>query len=823
MTNSTTEPTPGALPRSSAPAELFRQITNSLNEILIVLDTDLNIVLLNQAALRAYNVTCSDYAGRPCHEIFWDCDQQCADCPSLEVMQHGTTLEAKRHRDDGTILDRTISAVYDDNGNITGCLIVAADITTQERYIQKMQRYEQILSTTTDMVAFLDTTDTYLAVNSSYAHDHNVTPDEIIGSRGEQIMPPEFYALYRSTLQSVLDCAKTVTICHDEIMDETIRRRLESMFIPYFESDDSISGVVVRTKDVTEEHKQQSKLRLAAQVFENTDEAIIITAPDTTILAVNAAFSHITGYSENEVINATPALLQSERHGKDFYASMLASLQQVGHWQGEVWNKSRSGESFPVFLKISAVKDHGIIVNYVGIFSDLSPTRKHAQELDFLAHHHPLTQLPNRRALNKNLADAVEKALTQKHFCAILYIDLDNFKKVNDSLGHDAGNQVLIDVATCLKNLLNTETSIYHISADEFVVTLPRTCNLECAIKFAKSIVDKLKEPFYVEGYELFLSASIGIAKVNQDTGNHDDLIKHADLAMYHAKKRGKDTYHIYTPELTAAALKRVKLESYLRRALELNELYVQFQPQIDLHQGRVVSAEALLRWKHPELGMIPPDVFIPLSEESGMIIQLGAFVLEHACRKFMEWRRRGLDIERIAVNVSGNQIQRRDLPDTVARILRETGCPPECLELEITESFIMHHPQESIELLDQICALGVTFSIDDFGTGHSCLSYLKKLPVKRLKIDRSFVWDINTNSDGEQLTRAVIAIGNSLNLQITAEGVETTQQLDFLIREKCDEVQGFLFSKPVGAEDFARLLERGIPDSILQPAPPTL
>ncbi|MGM0416107.1 MAG: sensor domain-containing protein [Thermodesulfobacteriota bacterium] len=791
--------------------ELFRQITNSLNDILIMLDTELNILLLNSAAIKAYNVTREDYAGNPCHEIFWDCEQKCADCPSLEVMRHGKTVKAKRYRTDGTILDRTISAVYDAKGNISGCAIIATDITAQERYVQKLQRYEQILSTTTDMVAFLNTGHIYLAVNSSYAHDYDSTPDAIIGRNAAEVMTPEIYSFYTSTVQSVLDCSDPVTICHDEVVNDTIRRRLKSIFIPYLEEDGSISGIVLRTKDVTEQHDQQSKLRLAAQVFENTAEAIIITAPDNTILAVNAAFTHITGYSEKEVLHTTPAILRSGRHDTDFYSTMHAELQQEGLWQGEVWNRRKNGEVFPVFLKISTVSDHGNVVNYVGVFSDITPTHRHAQELEFLAHHHPLTRLPNRRALNKNLTAAVKQARIEGIFCAILYIDLDNFKKINDSLGHKAGDQVLTDVATLLQNIVSGANHIFHIGADEFVATLHQNCNLECATHFATQILRQLQEPFYVEGYEIFLSASIGIAKVNHDTRTHEDLIKHADLAMYHAKKKGKNTYHIYTPELTASALERVKLESYLRRALELNEFCVHFQPQIDLQSRRIVAAEALVRWNHPKKGLIPPDVFIPLSEDTGMIIQIGAFVLETACRQFMEWRKGGLSIERIAVNISGNQIQRRDLPATVARVLRETGCPAECLELEITESFIMKHPQESIELLHRICASGVSFSIDDFGTGHSSLSYLKKLPIQRLKVDRSFVWDINASTDGEQLTRAVIAIGRSLNLQITAEGVETPEQLEFLAREHCDEVQGFLFSKPVDGAEFTSLLKQGI------------
>jgi diguanylate cyclase (GGDEF)-like protein/PAS domain S-box-containing protein len=810
MSDSSKDNTPPSHRDSTTDAELFRQITDSLNDILIMLDRDLNILQLNRAAIKAYAVTRADYAGRPCHEIFWDCDQKCADCPSLEVMQHGRSVKAKRYRADGTILDRTISAVYDDAGNISGCVIVATDITARERYIQKLQRFEQILSTSTDMVAFLDTRETFLAVNSSYARDHASTPDEIIGTKAAETMSPEFHKLYRATAQSVLESAESVTICHDEIVRNTIRRRLESVFVPYFEEDKSISGIVLRTKDITAQHEQQSKLRLAARVFENTAEAIIITEPDATIVAVNAAFTRITGYAEEDVLHATPAILQSGRHDSAFYTAMQAELQREGSWQGEVWNRRKNGEIFPVFLKISAVSDHGNTVNYVGVFSDLSPIHKNAQKLEFLAHHHPLTQMPNRRALNRSLTEAVKDAHQHKRFCAILYIDLDNFKKINDSLGHRAGDQVLVEVAATLKKALNPDMDIYHISADEFVVTLPRNCNLECATRSAESIARKLQEPFYVEGYELFLSASIGIAKVNQDTVTHEDLIKHADLAMYHAKRKGKNTYHIYAPELTASALERVRLESHLRRALESNEFCVYYQPQIDLRTRRIVAAEALVRWDHPHEGLIPPDVFIPLSEDTGMIIQIGAFVLESACRQFMEWRTSGLSIERIAVNLSGNQIQRQDLPDTVARILRETGCPPECLELEITESFIMNHPQESIDLLNKIRASGVSFSIDDFGTGHSCLSYLKKLPLRRLKVDRSFVWDINTNSDGEQLTRAVIAIGHSLNLDITAEGVETEAQLDFLSQEKCEEVQGYLFSKPVDGTAFKALLEQG-------------
>ena len=789
--------------------ERFWQIINSLNDILIMLDKDLRIRVLNKSALQTYDVTRDDYVGMPCHEVLWDCDQICENCPVLEVIQHGTVVKAKRYRDDGTILDRTIYPVQDQHGSITGCTIIAADITEQERYVTKLQRYKQIISTTADMVAFLDEKHSYLAVNSNYARKYSSSEDMLIGETAAQVMDPEVYHLYLHTVQQVLEQKKAVVVYHDERQGTGIRRKLKSTLIPYRETNGQINGIVLRTKDVTEEHEQQSKLRLYAQVFENTAEAIIITNPENRTVAVNAAFAEITGYTEAEILGKSPAMLQSGRHNRTFYAEMWSRLKKHGFWHGEIWNRRKNGEIYPVYLKISAVIDNGVIVNHVGVFSDLTPIHRHAQELEYHAHHHPLTKMPNRRALNSSLAAAVEETLEQRVFCAILYIDLDNFKKINDSLGHQAGDRVLVEVAELLQGCKGKEQHVFHIGADEFVAILNKNCNINCAIELAEKIIANLQQPFYSNGYELFLSASIGIAEAGAEVHDHKELLKNADLAMYHAKNLGKNTYSIYTPELTCAALKRVKLESSLRKAIEKDEFKVYFQPQIELAGKTIVAAEALVRWEHPREGLIMPDVFIPISEETGMIIQIGAFVLESACRQFVAWRNSGYPIQRIAVNISGSQIQRRDLPATVARILRETGCPPECLELEITESFIMKHPHESIELLHRICDLGVTFSIDDFGTGHSSLSYLKKLPVKRLKIDRSFVWDINTNADGEQLTRAVIAIGRSLNLQITAEGVENSAQLNFLEQEQCNEVQGYLFSRPVTAEQFTALLQQ--------------
>ena len=786
----------------------FREVTNSLNDVLILIDANLNVQMMNDAAIKAYRVKPDSYLGRRCHEVFWDCMDACEICPCLEVFKTGQTVKATRYLDDGSVLDRSIYPVHDQDGNITACAVIASDVTEREKYIQRLQRYEQIMSTSTDLVAFFDKNHRFLAANAVYAHYFGISVDEIIGKHAEEVIGAERYAGLLPFEDRVFNEGKPASLITWAEYPLAGKRHMEITLTPYFEADGQVSGFVSRSKDITEKTEREAKLKLSAKVFDSTIEGIAITDQEGCFITVNSAFCEITGYSEEEVLGRSPALLQSGRHDEHFYQQMWRELTLHGQWRGEIWNRRKTGEIYPELLTISSIKnDADETLNYVGVFSDISSLKQAAERLEYQAHHHPLTGLPNRLLLYARLEHSIQYAKRENIHGAILFIDLDNFKRINDSLGHSAGDEVLKEVAARLLEHSREVDTVSHVSGDEFVVVMQKIRSIDDAINWAQAFLKSLQRPFQVETFELYLSASVGISEFDGQSQGIEVLLKNADTAMYQAKEGGKNNYHLYTPELTDAAVEKVLLESHLRKAVEKNEFRLYYQPQIALPQGNVVAVEALIRWQHPELGLVTPDKFIPLSEETGLIVPIGEWVLRTACQQLMSWRAAGFELRRIAVNLSGKQIQLKNLPETVERILLETGCPSGSLELEITEGFMMQHPEQSISVLQRIRNLGVELAIDDFGTGHSSLNYLKKLPVSRLKVDRSFVWDIHENPEGEAITRAIIAMGHSLNLQVTAEGVETSEQRLFLEKLQCNEAQGFLFSRPLAVDEIEHIL----------------
>ncbi len=691
------------------------------------------------------------------------------------------------------------------------------DATERKKYIEKLKKYEQILSTNTDLIAFFDHNHVVLAANSVYAGYYGADTEEIIGKQAKEIIGTERYQDYLKYHDIIFAEKRPLNFKVWVDYPKIGKRHMDIAFTPYFEDDGTVSGFVSRSKDITEMSEQEARLRLSAKVFESTTEGIIITDQEGLVLAVNPAFSHITGYIEADIVGENPRILQSGRHDKKFYQKMWQELGKTGQWRGEIWNKHKDGKIYPEFLTISSIKnEEEETLNYVAVFSDITSIKKVTEQLEYQAHHHPLTGLPNRLLLYARLEHSIQHVKRERDRGAVMFLDLDNFKKVNDSLGHDAGDEVLKEVARRLQEHSRNVDTVSHLGGDEFVVVLQTIRNVQGALIRAQQILDSLQKPFLVGEYELYVSGSVGIAEFDGDCENIETLLKNADTAMYKAKESGKNCYQLYSPDFTETAIEKVLLESHLRRALERNELVLYYQPQVALPAGNIVAVEALVRWHHPDLGLVPPGDFIPLSEETGLIIPMGEWILRAACEQLMLWRKQGCGLRRIGVNLSGKQIQHKNLLEMVERILLETGCPSGSLELEITEGFIMQHPEQSISVLQQIRALGVELSIDDFGTGHSSLNYLKRLPINRLKIDRSFVWDIGENPDGEAITKAVIAMGHSLNLQITGEGIETSAQRKFLEKYSCNEAQGYLFSRPLPAEEVSGLLKKSALDQII-------
>ncbi|WP_373991558.1 EAL domain-containing protein [Duganella sp. BuS-21] len=558
--------------------------------------------------------------------------------------------------------------------------------------------------------------------------------------------------------------------------------------------------------DITERKEAEEKLRLSATVIEHIADGVVVLDAQGTIVAVNPAFTLITGYREEEAIGKDRTLTRSGRQDADFYDDMWRTQLEQGFWRGELWNLRKNGELYLEFLTVSAVRDtSGATTHYVGVFSDITKAKESQEKLDHLAHHDPLTALPNRLLFHDRLQHALQRASRDGEQLALLFIDLDRFKNVNDTLGHHIGDELLKQVAKALQDRLREGDTLARLGGDEFIVLLEDIENQFGASQVAEKLVQMFEEPFMVAGHELFVTCSVGISLFPDDASDLNMLIRNADVAMYQAKARGRNGYSFYAPSMTGEGVERLRLETFLRRSIEKDEIFLNYQPQVEIDTGRLIGVEALVRWNHPELGLVPPIRFIPLAEDTGFINQLGKWVLHEACRQMVRWEEAGLHVPKIAVNLSAKQFERGSIVNMVADILHDTGLAPQRLQLEVTESVIMN-TGDALVFINDLHSIGVALAIDDFGTGYSSLAYLKQLPVETLKIDRSFIKDISTDVNDEAIAIAIIQLGKSMNLSVIAEGVETEEQAAFLLRHGCNLAQGYFYSRPVSADD---MLER--------------
>jgi diguanylate cyclase (GGDEF)-like protein/PAS domain S-box-containing protein len=554
----------------------------------------------------------------------------------------------------------------------------------------------------------------------------------------------------------------------------------------------------------------RQQLLLAASVFDSSREGILITDAEQRILRVNAAFTRLTGYAEQEVLGNTPRMLQSGHQSPEFYAQLKADLGSRGYWQGEVLDRRRDGKVIPVLLSISVVKDaEGRVIHYVALHADISRIKESEARLEYQARHDHLTGLANRLMLHLRVEHALERARRDGTRLALLMLDLDRFKDVNDSFGHLMGDALLRDVAERLIRRVRNADTVSRLGGDEFTVLLETIDDPAEAARVAEDLIHALNEPFRLpNGNEVVVGATLGIAVFPDHGDTEEALLQGADAALYQAKAEGRGRYRYFSDALTHAARERIALEARLRRAVAQEELRLHFQPQIDITSGAIVGAEALVRWQNPEEGLILPGRFIPVAEQSGLIEAIGEWVLRETCRQGQRWIAAGLPALTLAVNVSSRQILRGDLAEKLGGILAETGFPPQRLELEMTESTLMEHGTHVVEILGNLRALGIRLAIDDFGTGYSSLAYLKRFPLDVLKIDKSFVDDIPRLSDDMEIAATIIAMAHTLRLKVMAEGVETQAQHDFLRKQGCDFYQGYLMSRPVPADEFTVLLE---------------
>ena len=560
-------------------------------------------------------------------------------------------------------------------------------------------------------------------------------------------------------------------------------------------------------RDITERKRIKQELRIAATAFE-TLEGIIITDANEIIVRVNRAFTQITGYTPEEAIGNRPSMLKSGRHDQEFYRAMRHALQTDGQWEGEIWDRHKDGHIYPKWLAITAVKDNtGCITHYVANFTDITERKASEEKIRSLAFYDTLTELANRRLLTERLERAIAIHMRTGYYGALLFLDLDNFKLLNDTQGHGVGDELLIEVARRLKACVRKTDAVARLGGDEFVVLLEE---LDAAIDsaavkvktVAEKIVSALAEPYVLSNVVHNCSSSVGIVLFSNPVTTADTVLAQADTAMYAAKKSGKNAYRFFDPAMQQELEHRVKLESALRQAINNDQLKLFYQPQVDDHK-QLIGVEALIRWHHPELGLIPPVQFIPLAEETGIILIIGRWVLETACAQLKAWKNLPSTQKlSIAVNISAKQFYQPDFVEEVREIMAKYAIEPSQLKLELTESMVLKEMDAAIEKMLELKSIGVILSMDDFGTGYSSLSYLKNLPFDQIKIDKSFVEGIKENSNDAFIVHSVFALGKLMGINVVAEGVENSDQDQLLKSLGCTVFQGYLFGKPVPVEE---------------------
>ncbi|MGK8437813.1 EAL domain-containing protein [Ectopseudomonas hydrolytica] len=749
-----------------------------------------------------------------------------------KVVGDGLLLESVlrwRHRDGQwrwfSIREQALAR--DERGRVSRLIGVAKDITEQIERNQSLrdseQRYRLLAESISDVIFSTD----------SALHLNYVSPsvEPVLGYSVDWVMANSFYSLAanpqqlnglnlllerirdslgeRDRLERLREELPDQLFVFDCLRADGHKIPVELRLVLMWDENGRFEGILGVGRDISQQRRAEKDLRMAATVFEHSTAAILVTDPAGYIVQVNKAFSRVSGYSAGQVLDQLPGMLTADRQQAAHLQYILSQLNQRGSWEGEVWLKRKGGENFPAWVGITAVHDEeGDLVSYVCFFSDISERKASEQRIHRLAYYDALTHLPNRTLFQDRLHSALQHAERHNEWVVLMFLDLDRFKPINDSLGHAAGDRMLKDVAVRLSACVDGDDTVARMGGDEFTLLLqPRATRegaLNRAIHVAEQILDSLARPFVLEGREFFVTASIGIALAPQDGDELSQLMKNADTAMYHAKERGKNNFQFYQADMNASALERLELESDLRHAQEQGQFVLHYQPQFSGDGRRLTGVEALLRWNHPGRGLVPPTDFIPVLEELGLVVQVGEWVLEEACRQLKAWHDEKIRIPKISVNLSARQFAEGDLSARIAAILERTGVAPACLEVELTESILMRDVASAMQTLGELKRLGLCIAVDDFGTGYSSLNYLKQFPIDVLKIDRSFVDGLPDGEQDAQIARAIIAMAHSLNMMVIAEGVESHAQLEFLREHGCDEVQGYLLGRPMQPRQFS-------------------
>jgi len=702
-----------------------------------------------------------------------------------------------------------VSLTKNTEGDVESLSGLFIDISEQKRaeisLRNSKQQYSAVIETSGDGFWLSDHTGRILETNDTYARLSGYSKDELVGMHISDLEaeenPEETARHIEKIIRTGSDLFETR---HRKKSGEIWDVEISTSFSP-------ISGgrFSVFARDITGRKRTQRELHLIAEVFRNTSEGIVITDPNGIIINVNDAYCSITGYRREEMIGDTPSKLKSDRHNASFYRHMWQSLEEDGHWVGEIWDRRKNGEVYPKWLSINAIHDeNGTLTHYVGTFSDISELKGIEHKLEKMAYFDALTGLPNRSLFTDRIENEINNCRRFEQQCAVLFLDLDRFKLINDTLGHAAGDELLIEVSRRLEAKVRSIDTVARMGGDEFTILLSRIASADAAAHVAQNIIHELMEPITLLGEEVRVGGSIGIAIYPDDGDNHDTLTRHADTAMYEAKSNGRGQYHFFSEYMDKAAREHLSLERDLHRALEEEQFFLVFQPQIDAQSGATVRCEALIRWQHPQRDIVSPDKFIPIAEETGLIIPIGDWVIREVCKQISFWREYDLDIPPVAINLSARQFRQVGLVKHITKILDEYKVPVNLIEFEITETVAMENAESALRRLSALSEHGFSLAIDDFGTGYSSLSYLKTFPVNKLKLDRSFVRDIPSDVNDAAISSAVIHMANSLGHEVVAEGVETVEQRDFLLQQGCYIMQGYLFSRPLNSSQYLAYLE---------------
>jgi len=782
----------------------------SSSESFALFDSNKRLILFNRKHAEFY-----PWLRERLREGAWLADLKAMNSRYLQFFDmEGTPLE--RGPIQGQYLEKTVDGTWylaSDNPTSEGGLVcVRSDITGTKRSEADLRKLSRALEQSPASVMITSKEGRIEYVNPKFEEVSGYAASEAIGKSPSMLKSGDkSQEEYREMWRTLLAGKEWRGVFHNRRKDGSIYWESASIS-PLRDEHGRITHFIAVKEDITARKRAEDQLRMNATVFDTTSEGIMVTDAENCIKTVNPAFTRITGYEAEEVIGRKPNMLSSGRQSRSFYEELWSMVQQSGYWSGEIWNRRKDGTVYPEWLSIAAIRgDNGAIKEHVAVFSDITKHKQDEEKIRYQANFDALTGLPNRSLLTDRLAQAVLASNRENWKLALLFIDLDQFKVVNDTFGHVMGDELLQQVAERIRRCVREVDTVSRFGGDEFIILLQDIAGLEAAALVAGKVIDAVTRSFTLYEREIFIGASIGITIYPDDALNADALLRNADMAMYQAKERGRNNYQFFTASMQRQTLERQQLEQDLRHAIERGELELYYQPVIDVASEQAVSLEALLRWNHPKRGMVAPDLFIPLAENCGQIGAIGKWTIRAGCEQLARLRHRGHRQLALAVNLSSRQRELGFDAAWLGGVLQEYGLEGASLTLEITESLLMRDTEEAVAWLGSFKAIGVSLSVDDFGTGYSSLSYLKRFPVDALKIDRAFIHDLPRDTDNVSLVNTIIGMARGLKLKTVAEGVETLEQVGFLVTAGCNFLQGFYFAKPMPAKALMRWLEETV------------